>query len=353
MANTGADLIASLREPSVTQGWSAAQWTDVLSLARRELMLGHLAASIEAENIFVPDRVNANLIDALREVCHSAQRNKLEAERLRDLLAPLQCPVIVLKGSAYTMGGIQAGKGRLSGDLDILVPRDQLDRVETRLIEGDWVMQKTDPYDLHYYRNWMHELPPMQHSERGNTLDMHHTIMPLTARLRPNAAALIAEAVPLADTRLLQLCPADQVLHSAVHLFHDGDMTGGLRNLHDVHRLLLDYGHAPDFWETLKLRTQIHGLGRPLFYALRYCISYFRTATLTADRLRNFSSYAPARPIVLLMDRLIEIRFATVNAGPHTVSVRFAILLFYIRSHWIKMPPRLLLQHLWTKWRMH
>ena len=29
--------------------------------------------------------------------------------------------------------------------------------------------------------------------------------------------------------------------------------------------------------------------------------------------------------------------------------LRFA---FYVRSHWIRMPPFMLARHLWTKWRM-
>ena len=30
--------------------------------------------------------------------------------------------------------------------------------------------------------------------------------------------------------------------------------------------------------------------------------------------------------------------------------LRFA---FYVRSHWIRMPPFKLARHLWTKWRNH
>jgi hypothetical protein len=30
---------------------------------------------------------------------------------------------------------------------------------------------------------------------------------------------------------------------------------------------------------------------------------------------------------------------------------KFIRLIFYIRSHWLRMPPLMLARHLWTKWR--
>jgi len=33
---------------------------------------------------------------------------------------------------------------------------------------------------------------------------------------------------------------------------------------------------------------------------------------------------------------------------PIRPATRFA---FYVRSHWLRMPPAMLARHLWTKWR--
>jgi hypothetical protein len=43
----------------------------------------------------------------------------------------------------------------------------------------------------------MHELPPLIHRERDRMIDVHHTILPLTARITPDADALIADSVLL------------------------------------------------------------------------------------------------------------------------------------------------------------
>src|SRR3546814_4591273 len=79
----------------------------------------------------------------------------------------------------------------------------------------------------------MHELPPRIHRERDRMIDVHHTILPLTARITPDAAALIADSVVLGNG-LRMLAPADRLVHAAAHLFADGDLAGGMRNLWDI-----------------------------------------------------------------------------------------------------------------------
>src|SRR3546814_2895605 len=83
----------------------------------------------------------------------------------------------------------------------------------------------------------MHELPPMIHAARDRMIDVHHTVLPLTARQTPDAAAMIAQAVPIAN-QLSMLSPEDRVCHAAAHLLADGDLAGGLRNLWDIYCLL-------------------------------------------------------------------------------------------------------------------
>src|SRR3546814_4904350 len=69
----------------------------------------------------------------------------------------------------------------------------------------------------------MHELPPLIHKERDRMIDVHHTILPLTARQTPDAEVMIADSVALGDG-LFVLSPEDMVLHCVAHLFADGDL---------------------------------------------------------------------------------------------------------------------------------
>src|SRR3546814_17512388 len=87
-------------------------------------------------------------------------------------------------------------------------------------------------------------------------IDVHHTILPLTARITPDAAALIADSVVLGNG-LRMLAPADMLVHAAAHLFADGDLAGGKRNLWDIHCPLEQFGT-----DGLAERARHHGLAR-------------------------------------------------------------------------------------------
>ncbi len=155
------------------------------------------------------------------------------------------------------------------------MPLAQIEPVEQALVAHGWLRMQIDPYDDRYYRVWMHEIPPLRHRERKTEIDLHHTILPRTSRLKPDPALLLAAARPLEDPRLRVLAPTDMVLHSLVHLFLEGDPVEGLRlrDLLDVTDLLAHFGQEPVFWESLVPRARELDLQRPLYYGLRFARS--------------------------------------------------------------------------------
>ncbi len=318
-------LARALADPATVLALDDAQWTSLLCIAHAERLLPTLAHRIDG--LAIPENAKAVLNNARLNAEAGRVRALWEIEMVRRALVPLGVPVVLLKGSAFIAAGLDAGQGRLVGDLDILVPRDRLAEVEAAVLGAGWEWLKVDAYDDHYYRTWMHELPPMIHRDRDAMIDVHHTILPLTARPRPDAAAMIADSVPL-ENGLRILCPEDMVIHAAAHLFADGDLAGGLRNLWDIRCLIDD--HPLD---NLVERAQQHGLKTDVERALRLvkCI---------------FGGEAPAGA----MDHLFITRLTARDGwGRETHKLlRFA---FYIRSHLIRMPLPLLIHHLFTKWR--
>jgi hypothetical protein len=303
-------------------------WIGLITTARAEQLLGTLAYRLDG--LPLPEDVALLLADA-RTAAENGRRAALwEAEMARRALAPLGCAVVLLKGTAFVAGGLSAGRGRSIGDLDILVPRDALDAVEAALLAAGWEWVKPDPYDDAYYRRWMHELPPLIHRERDRMIDVHHTILPLTARIRPDAPALLVDAQPLGNGLSL-LSPDDMAVHAAAHLFADGDLAGGLRNLWDIHCLIGEHGD-----DGLAARARHHGLAREMARALRLSRRLFGTPPPVE---------APGWSDRLYLRRLL----ARDDWGrPIRPLTR---LVFYIRSHWLRMPPAMLARHLWTKWR--
>lgn len=318
-------LARVLRDPGSIGVLDADAWTALLAIARAEQMIGTLAWRLTG--LTMPPSVARILADARASAEQGRVAALWEAEVARRVLAPLGVRVVLLKGTAFVAAGLQAGQGRSIGDLDILVPRAALDAVEAALLGAGWEWVKPDPYDDAYYRQWMHELPPLIHRDRDRMIDVHHTILPLTARITPDVDALLADAVEL-KPGLWALSPNDMLVHAAAHLFADGDLAGGLRNLWDVQCLVAEFGT-----DGLAARAARHGLSHEMARALRLA------AALYGDGAR-----------LTLADR-VYLRRLTARDGWGRATRPFTRMAFYIRSHWLRMPPAMLARHLWTKWR--
>lgn len=323
-------LARVLRDPAATAGFNADMWTTLIGIARAEQMIGTLGCRLDG--LIVPETAARLFADA-RDAAEEGRRAALwEAEMARRALAGLDCPVLLLKGTAFVAAGMQAGVGRAIGDLDILVPRARIEEVEAALFEAGWEWVKEDAYDDAYYRRWMHELPPLIHRDRDRMIDVHHTILPLTARITPDAAALLADRTPLAEGGLHTLSRNDILVHAAAHLFADGDLAGGMRNLWDVHCLVEEFGIAG-----LAERARHHGLSREVARALRLAGCLYGSVAYGSD----------ARHV----GDALYLRRLTARDGWGRATRPFTRFAFYVRSHWLRMPPAMLARHLWIKWR--
>ena len=217
-----------------------------------------------------------------------------EVNRVSRALAHIDTPVILLKGAAYLFAGLPPRHTHFAYDLDILVPRQasgtgRAGAADRRLADSD-----RPPHDDRYYREWMHEIPPLWHPDRLFAVDVHHAILPTTSRYKPDTQALFASAVPLRERSLRVLCPADMVLHAAAHLFTE-EFISGLRQLAVAHDLLEHFGSQDRFWDELLERARRHGLERILFYLVRYSGRVFATQ-IPAQNRDCGASASPERP---------------------------------------------------------
>jgi hypothetical protein len=318
-------LVRTLRDPASVSGLGAEGWNGLLAAAKAERLIATLAWRLDGQA--VPAEARAILADAVADAAREAQQALWEADRAAHALAPLGIRVVLLKGTAYAAAGLKAGEGRFIGDLDILVPRGAMADAERALMAAGWEWVKEDAYDDAYYRQWMHELPPLIHVERDRMIDVHHTILPLTAKPKPDAVAMLADAVPITDG-LYILSAEDRIVHAAAHMLADGDLQGGLRNLWDIYCLLPDADPA-----VLDRRARHHGLARQV-----------RQARRMAEAL-----YGPGIRLTL-WDRMIRARLLA-RDGWGRETRKPLVFAFYVRSHLLRMPPLMLARHLFTKWR--
>ena len=348
-AFANAPLIAALREPTSTRDLSPRQWNDLLLRAREQGLLARLSVHLADRGLLsaAPAKAQAHMHAACIAVASSHTAVRFELNRVLRALTGVDAPIILLKGAAYLMAALPASRGRWVGDLDLMIPRGHLDEVERALMAKGWSPGEIDQYDQHYYRQWMHEIPPLQHPQRETPVDLHHTIAPLTSKVRPDADALLASSIALANPRLRVLGPADMVLHSTVHLFND--VVGKpLRDLFDLHDLLCHFSQRAGFWDELLARAELHRLGRPLHYMLRHTGRLLGTP-IPAEVQRAAQAYAPAAWLAPIMDGLFAAQLLPRSSSRQGARVTLALWLLYLRTHWLRMPAPMLVRHLAIK----
>lgn len=342
-------LLQALRAPAALPPLAPAQWDRLIRQARKAGLLARLRHVFDAAGILaaVPPQPRAHLDWADVTARGHAHRVRNEVDAIRAALPGEE--LILLKGAAYTIAGLPAAVGRVFSDIDVLLPRERLADAENALMAAGWVATHHDAYDQRYYRQWMHELPPLQHIRRDTVIDVHHAILPQTMAVHPDPAQLRAAALPVTghpDLRIL--APCDMVLHSAAHLFYEGETAHGLRDLSDLDALLRHFSQAPEFWTMLTARARELELTRVLFYALRYAQRLLATPVpQTACRAAQ-----AGRPNLLLLRVMDALYLRTLPpdlpgcASRGAPAARFCL---YIRANWLRMPPLMLARHLFHK----
>ncbi|WP_405234384.1 nucleotidyltransferase domain-containing protein [Lentisalinibacter salinarum] len=357
MRRSGDDSRAEVRRllglvvsaPARFPALSSSEQDLALRVARRARLLGRLAASLEEAGGL--DELPMVVADQL----HSAQimvdaRKRLALWELDRIAWAVgdddELPLVAMKGCAYLLLDLPNSRGRVFADVDLMTNEDALEELETRLDERGWRTAPLTPYDDNYYRRWTHELPPLTHETREIEVDLHHNILPRTARLKPDGSALMQRSRALAGSRYRVLADEDMVLHAMTHLIVADDLADKLRELVDIADLL-DYFSSRDtaFWDRLVLRAGELDLQRPAFYALRYAHRLLGTG-IPETVLLESRAWAPPGFVVALMDRLVPRALYPQHPDEHSRVTEFARFVLYLRSHWIRMPPWLLGYHL-------
>ncbi|QSA95515.1 nucleotidyltransferase family protein [Methylococcus sp. EFPC2] len=323
------------------------EWDVLLPLARSTRLLARLGALAHDVGIWedLPDQVRLHMTGAEVQVGAQQRVAAWELDRLHRVLGECPFPVILLKGAAYLQGGLQVGRGRDFADVDILVPRTHIDEAENALKAAGWVSGALSEYDERYYRDWMHEIPPLRHPDRWVEVDVHHTLLPVTGRIQLVAGRLFEESRPLPDSRFRILGAEDLVLHSATHLFTSGECERALRDLSDLDLLLRQFAaETPGYYDRLLRRAEELNLGRILYYALHGVHAALNTP-IPEEVLRACDRFGPPVAWARFMNAVFLAAFAPEVSGLSNLARGF----LFLRSHWLKMPFILLVRHLWTK----
>ena len=312
-----------------------AHWNEVIEQGRKTQLLGQLAASLQGAQLLdkVPTAVQRHLVLANLTITRRNESALWEAATMRRAIDPT-IPLVLLKGCAYVACADDNAAGRLFSDIDVLVRRQDLPAVEADLVSVGWKPSRVNDYDLAYYRNWMHEVPPMEHVRRHTVVDLHHAINPPVSRFYVNPDQLFERMVEIRPG-VFALSATDRVIHCALHLLQEGEPRKLMRDLYDLHLLLRQHHGSAAGMEQLRQRAcelNVDALTEAAIGAARAlfadeCIQDQRSGWLQA-----------------CVDSA-----ARQASGSTTVASELAGLTLLAYSHWMKMPMHLLVPHLIRK----
>ncbi|WP_207061020.1 nucleotidyltransferase family protein [Motiliproteus sp. SC1-56] len=348
-----------MKPPLLINIWRTPERASQLSLKEWELLLRQARASDLGASLWLklpiqvrqqaPQQAQAHFGNQLMLAERQQQCVRFEIQQIAKAVSSKQQPVTLLKGAAYQALGLPVAQGRTFSDIDLLVARENIADTEKNLMLAGWLRGKISDYDERYYRTWMHEIPPLYHRRRGSVIDLHHNLLP-PSTTPLDSQSLRSAARPLPGfPSLSTLAPEDILLHSACHLFHEGEFERGLRGLCDLDQLVRHFQSAQeDLLLRAVARAEEIGLGRSLFYALRYAERRLGTPVPAAVQ-QACRPFAPAKPLLRIMDWAFNRVLVPHHASCDDLAFRVSRFLLYVRGHYLRMPPSLLIPHLLHK----
>ena len=246
---------------------SEADWDDLLQQSARH---GITPLFYHRLRTFHPDiPIPPNVMGRLRQAyLDNAARNLRLYDNLHKVLKILgrdSIPVIVLKGAhlAELVYGNRAL--RFMGDLDLLVRKDDLMRVDALLLEMGCTPTVNNRIVGKDNNEFVYIMP-----KRDVSLEIHWSILssmfPFTIdtdgqweRSRPVLIAGVDAAV---------LCPEDLLLHLCLHAGYTHGFEPGLKLFCDISEILQHNGGGMD-WGLVQRRTREWGIGKCVYLTLK------------------------------------------------------------------------------------
>lgn len=343
-------LIQVLANPTQLANLSPQQWQDVLAESNICQLTGRLYYLLTQQKLTAPEYVQWHLESADKIAKKQRQQAIREFFEVKNALPNFQSSLIFLKGAAYIAKNLPCSFGRTFSDIDILVKKADLPRIEKILKFSHWLKTEIEDYDEKYYRTWMHEIPPLRNVHRGTVLDVHHNILPATNKHSPNANAFNLDTVEVEFAgKVNTLDDFDLLIHSSVHLFTESEFHHGLRDISDIDMLLRHFQNKytdQDYITTLIARAKALGLYDYVRLAIRYAHFIFHTP-LGKTKISELTCQKT------LLGKLQDFCFINIFKPNHSLCrdwrMSLAKHILYWRGHLIRMPLKLLIPHLTRK----
>lgn len=339
-------LIKVLIDTHTIKSFDNSEWRTIIDEGIKSNLIGRVYHSILKHKLkeHIPQEILWHF-NAAHIVCERHQKDVLrEIDELNKLLSHSNVETIFLKGAAYIASSLDCSYGRTQSDIDLMVNKNELHTAENCLFVGGYLKTKIESYDEHYYRTWMHEIPPLTHVNRNSVVDLHHNILPLTNKYNFDSRKLIKINVNHPWLGAISvLSPRDMIIHSSVHLFTESEYPKGLRDLSDLDLLIREECQNDESYNRLIARAKDLGLDEYVFLALRYSRQVFKTP------VPFFVDNKHSKMKLKFLDYCFLQVFKPLTKSNLKWHSFLAHWLLYCRGHAHRMPIKLLAPHLLKK----
>ncbi len=250
-----------------------ADWDDLLQQSDRHKITPLVYHRLKTfhPDIPMPSRVLGRL---RQEYLTNAARNLRLYNNLQKVLKILRresIPVIALKGAHLAELIYDDQALRFMGDLDLLVKKDDLMRVDALLLEMGCTPTTINRIAGEDNNQFVYIMP-----KRDVSLEIHWSILsslfPFT--IDTDGQWEKSRPVLIAGVDAAVLCPEDLLLHLCLHAGCTHGFEPGLRLFCDISEILGHYGEDID-WGVVQRRTREWGIGKCVYLTLKLTGEFF------------------------------------------------------------------------------
>lgn len=242
---------------------SETEWAELTSLARLQRVRFALLPVVNDE----PSGGGANraaVIEQCRAIALRNLRFQAETVSLIEVLHRQGIPLLLLKGIALARTIYPAAWMREMVDVDVMVPRQQVEAAANALRSAGFTPATDLPLETSLAGH--HHLPPF--IRKQVPFELHWTITGHDSGLRVDTDQLWARAerISFGPVHAWTLCPEDVLLHLCIHAAHQYGFEMGLRPLCDL-SALVSARPAID-WDAVVDRAHAWGAARGTYLTL-------------------------------------------------------------------------------------
>jgi hypothetical protein len=296
-----------------------ADWHNVVQQAVRQGVAPLLYQRLKIFNtgILVPTAIMEKLREAY---LHSVERNVRLFHELSQVLRVFQnndIPVIVLKGIHLAKFVYDNIALRPMSDVDLLVRKIDLSRVEEKLIELNYHSQKPIRNEEEC-KSFQHLAPYVK--QNAFPIEIHWTITRPSRNFTIDAASDLWErsrSVTIDDVKSLVLSPEDLLLHLCFHTSYHG-FRFGLRSICDISEIIRQYRNEIN-WEQVQLRASNWKMVKYIYISLYLAKELLEAAVPDEVLEKLMPDDLDLQMVALAQDIIFNHRDAIAAASPFSI----------------------------------